>query len=152
MYKDKTMFEFRMNDSFNPLTVNEKNAVVEFLYKHLDEFGDSREDITRAIEYALKETASHGGFVLTLRDGYKIGGALVMNKTGMQGYIPENILVYAAIHKEHRDKGLGQRLIEKAIELSHGDIALHVAPQNPAKSLYEKIGFTNKYLEMRYKK
>jgi ribosomal protein S18 acetylase RimI-like enzyme len=30
-----------------------------------------------------------------------------------------------------------------------GNIALHVEPDNPAKILYEKLGFTNKYLEMR---
>ncbi len=33
-----------------------------------------------------------------------------------------------------------------------GDIALHVEPDNPARFLYEKYGFTNKYLEMRYKR
>ena len=30
-----------------------------------------------------------------------------------------------------------------------GGIALHVEPDNPAKFLYEKLGFTHKYLEMR---
>jgi ribosomal protein S18 acetylase RimI-like enzyme len=37
----------------------------------------------------------------------------------------------------------------KAISISEGNIALHVEPDNPAKILYEKLGFTNKYLEMR---
>ncbi len=38
----------------------------------------------------------------------------------------------------------------KAIEIADGNIALHVEPNNPARFLYEKIGFTSKYLEMRY--
>ena len=38
----------------------------------------------------------------------------------------------------------------QAIEMAEGNIALHVEPDNPAKFLYEKIGFVNKYLEMRY--
>jgi len=36
-----------------------------------------------------------------------------------------------------------------AIRMAHGAIALHVEPDNPAKKLYERLGFTNKYLEMR---
>ncbi|MEZ5050412.1 MAG: GNAT family N-acetyltransferase [Saprospiraceae bacterium] len=82
-------------------------------------------------------------------DEQEIVGATVVNKTGMDGYIPENILVYIAIHKDFRGKGIGKKLMSKAIEMSNGDIALHVEPNNPAKILYEKLGFKNKYLEMR---
>ena len=67
----------------------------------------------------------------------------------MEGYIPENILVYIAVNKDFRGKGLGKQLMEKAIGFATGSIALHVEPDNPAKKLYEKLGFTNKYLEMR---
>ena len=68
----------------------------------------------------------------------------------MKGYIPENILVYIATHKEYRGQGIGKQLMMAAIEQVYGDIALHVEPDNPAKKLYEKLGFTNKYLEMRF--
>jgi ribosomal protein S18 acetylase RimI-like enzyme len=70
----------------------------------------------------------------------------------MKGYIPENILVYIATHKELRGKGIGKRIMSKAMEITEGDIALHVEANNPAKFLYEKLGFRNKYLEMRYLK
>ena len=33
-----------------------------------------------------------------------------------------------------------------------GDVALHVEANNPAKHLYESLGFTNPYLEMRLKR
>jgi ribosomal protein S18 acetylase RimI-like enzyme len=42
--------------------------------------------------------------------------------------------------------------MEHIIEATEGDIALHVEPDNPARQLYEKYGFTNKYLEMRLSK
>jgi ribosomal protein S18 acetylase RimI-like enzyme len=42
--------------------------------------------------------------------------------------------------------------MKAAVEKADGDVALHVEPHNPARFLYEKIGFTNKYLEYRYKK
>jgi len=70
----------------------------------------------------------------------------------MKGYIPENILVYIAVHKELRGKGIGKELMNKAIQTAHGDIALHVEDDNPAKYLYESVGFKNPYLEMRYYK
>ena len=82
----------------------------------------------------------------------EIMGATIVNKTGMADYIPENILVYIAVHENARGKGFGKKLMNKVIELADGDIALHVEPNNPAKFLYEKLGFENKYLEMRLKK
>jgi len=130
----------------------EKEQVIDFLFKHLDQFGDARHDIQKAIEYALKEKTSHGGYVLYGREEDEIVGAVVVNRTGMSGYIPENILVYIAVNSAFRGKGFGKRLMNKAIEVAEGDIALHVEPDNPAKFLYEKLGFENKYLEMRLKK
>ena len=85
-------------------------------------------------------------------NGKDIIGTVVVNQTGMKGYIPENILVYIATHKAHRGEGVGKLLMEKTISLANGNIALHVEPENPAKFLYEKYGFTNKYLEMRLNK
>jgi ribosomal protein S18 acetylase RimI-like enzyme len=70
----------------------------------------------------------------------------------MTSYIPENILVYIATHTDQRGKGIGKTMIQKIISMTEGDIALHVDPNSPAKQLYERLGFTNKYLEMRLKK
>jgi ribosomal protein S18 acetylase RimI-like enzyme len=86
------------------------------------------------------------------RDKAKVVGAVVVNRTGMSGYIPENILVYIAIHADYRGQGMGKALMKRAIDRAEGGIALHVEPDNPAKILYEKLGFTNKYLEMRLTK
>jgi GNAT superfamily N-acetyltransferase len=136
---------------FDPASISEKEQVVDFLFKHLDQYGDAREDIHKAIQYALKETASHGGFVIAGELEGKTVGTVVINRTGMEGYIPENILVYIAVDGSQRGKGIGKTLMQKAIDLAQGDIALHVEPDNPARLLYEKLGFTNKYLEMRLK-
>jgi ribosomal protein S18 acetylase RimI-like enzyme len=67
----------------------------------------------------------------------------------MKDYIPENILVYIAVDNSQRGKGYGKNLMQKAIDYTSGSIALHVEPDNPAFHLYKKLGFTNKYLEMR---
>lgn len=131
----------------------EKKSVVDFLHNHLDAYGDAKKDIEKAIDYALGAGLQPGGFVLVAQDDNKeVLGAVVINKTGMSGYIPENILVYIAVHAKTRGKGLGKELMKKAIEQTDGDIALHVEKDNPARFLYEKMGFTNPYLEMRLKK
>ncbi|MEQ8336805.1 MAG: GNAT family N-acetyltransferase [Cyclobacteriaceae bacterium] len=121
----------------------------DFLFEHLDQYGDKKEDIMKAINYALNKGITPGGFVVVGSEGNQIAGVVVVNKTGMEGYIPENILVYIATHRDQRGKGLGKKLMQRAIDEAEGAIALHVEPDNPAKILYEKLGFTNKYLEMR---
>ncbi len=124
------------------------NRIVEFLNQHLDQFGDKPEHIRKAIEFALDP--SRGGFVVVCENDSQITGAVVINHTGMEGYIPSNILVYIAVHKNSRGKGLGKELMKFAMTKTVGGVALHVEPDNPARKLYEKLGFTNKYLEMRY--
>ncbi|MCB9033730.1 MAG: GNAT family N-acetyltransferase [Chitinophagales bacterium] len=145
------MLKTEIYNAVNRPTMMEKKKVVNFLFEHLDEYGDPKEDIKKAIEYATKERSSFGGFTMLLKENNTIKGAVVINQTGMDGYIPENILVYIAIHKDARGKGLGKILLKECFKHTKGDIALHVEPDNPAKFLYEKLGFTNKYLEMRLK-
>lgn len=142
-----TIQKFDKNQEF---AFGQQVEVNEFLYKSLQEYGDPKEDINAAMDYALGEENSPGGFVLVANDGDKIVGSVVVNRTGMKKYIPENILVYIATDAACRGKGIGKKLMETAIEQAEGSIALHVEPNNPAKGLYEKLGFTNKYLEMRY--
>jgi ribosomal protein S18 acetylase RimI-like enzyme len=130
----------------------EKNEIVEFLHEHLQEYGDPKEQILKAINYAIKESVSFGGVVLVMKEKREILGSVIINQTGMGGYIPENILVYIATHMDHRGEGIGKKLMEETLKHVQGDIALHVEHNNPAIKLYEKYGFTNPYLEMRLKR
>ena len=139
-------------DAFNRITPLEMEGVANFLFIHLEQYGDSKNAIHKALAYAAKERTGLGGFVFTIEESNEIIGAVVINKTGMDEYIPENILVYIAIHRDHRGKGLGKKLMQYAIDNCKGDIALHVEKFNPAKLLYEQLGFTNSYLEMRLKR
>lgn len=123
--------------------------ITDFLFTHLEEYGDSKKDINSALDYIFDKT---GGVVVVQFIEKEISGVVVINKTGMQGYIPENILVYIAVNNKFRGRGLGKELMQNAIKLCVGDIALHVEKDNPARFLYEKIGFTNPYLEMRLKR
>lgn len=141
--------DIKIHTSFRAPNKQEQEKLVNFLFDHLDKYGDPKEDINKALNFAFKHTPSFGGYVIALEDNNKLVGVVVVNKTGMKGYIPENILVYIAIHDEYRGQGLGKKLMQEAMQQANGDIALHVEPDNPARFLYEKLGFNSKYLEMR---
>ncbi len=130
----------------NPKFTNE--VVASFLYQHLEQYGDKKEDILKCLSYVY----NRGGFITVGHEGDDIKGIVVINDTHMDGYIPEHILVYIAVDSSTRGKGYGRKLMEKVLGTCKGNVALHVEPDNPAKHLYEKLGFTNKYLEMRYQK
>jgi GNAT superfamily N-acetyltransferase len=121
--------------------------IAQFLYTHLEEYGDKIEDILKCIDYVMHP--EKGGNIVVGLDDAKIVGVTILNNTNMKDFIPENILVYIAVDNSQRGKGFGKQLMQKAISIAEGNIALHVEPNNPAKILYEKLGFTNKYLEMR---
>lgn len=131
-----------------------KSEIVNFLFENLEQYGDPKNDIEKAIQYAMGANQKPGGILITANntENDKMVGAVIINKTGMDGYIPENILVYIATDKEMRGKGVGKKLMQTAIDASKGDMALHCEPDNPARFLYEKLGFSSKYLEMRLKK
>lgn len=139
-------------NSFDTVTTLEKKEVVDFLFEHLEEYGDKWEDIERAVDYSINPNPAFGGFVLYIKEDKVIKGAVVINKTRMKGYVPENLLVYIAVNRKYRGKGIGKVLMEETIHMAQGNISLHVEPDNPARFLYEKVGFKNPYLEMRYYK
>lgn len=141
--------DFKLYTPYDQLTSVQMEEVTDFLHEHLQEFRDTKADIKRALVYAMKDKPHNGGFVLVCSKRKKIMGVVVVNQTGMAGYIPENILVFIAVHKDARGQGIGKQLMKRAIKCCAGDIALHVEPDNPALFLYERFGFENKYLEMR---
>lgn len=145
------MYHTELFDAKKPVTPEQKTQIVDFLFDNLEKYGDPKPGIARAIDYATEVFPSFGGRVFALYHDDELRGACVVNRTGMGGYVPDNLLVYIATHKNHRGEGLGKRLMETVLEATSGDIALHVEPNNPAKKLYEKYGFENPYLEMRLK-
>ena len=141
--------EIRKPEDFGDLT---KEQFIDFLFEHLDQFGDPKADIEKSIDYAFSDAEGKGGFLLAAYHEGELAGALVMNNTGMSGYVPENILVYVAVDSKHRGKGFGGEIVKKSFDIAEGDIKLHVEYDNPAKRLYERVGMKTKYAEMRYEK
>ena len=139
----------RINGNADFVSIS-RNEFLGFLFNHLDQFGDPLEDIEKCLNYAFSDEKSGGGFALAAFEGKELVGAVIMNKTGMSGYIPDWILVYIAVDASKRGKGIGKLLIEEVYKNCDGGIKLHVEYDNPAKRLYERMGFENKYADMRY--
>ncbi len=142
--------EIYTEEELNKLMPREE--FVNFLYDHLDQFGDEKSAINKCIDFAFGKDGGLGGFLLAAYYEGEMVGALIMNKTGMSGYIPENILVYVAVNAKFRGKGFGGEICKKSFDLSEGDVKLHVEYENPAKRLYERLGMKSKYAEMRLQK
>ena len=90
-----------------------RNEIALFLKEHLQQYGDSYEDISLALDYVSDTSGSKGGYLLVAQHDDVVTGAVVVNKTGMSGYIPENILVYIATHvPDNREHSLPQLLTD----------------------------------------
>ena len=125
-------------------------SLARFLNAHLRPYEDTVEDIARGLRYALTQAPGQGGFVLLAHKEECLAGALVMLETGMSGYVPGHLLLFVAVDAAMRGRGIGAQLIRSAQAQCPGDIKLHVEYHNPARRLYERLGFSSKYAEMRW--
>lgn len=127
-----------------------RETLAKFFHETMEPWNDSLEDVNKALDYCFSESEGKGGFLtLTERDG-KLAGAVLMLSTGMEGYVPEDILLMVSVDPDQRGQGIGGKIIERALQECKGDVKLHVEYENPAKRLYERVGFTSKYAEMRW--
>lgn len=127
-----------------------RRGLARFLHESMKPYEDDLSDIEKALTHVFENDATPGGFIVLATDGDELLGATVIHYTPWGGYVPENLLLFIAVRPEHRGQGLGRALIEEALANCDGDMKLHVEHDNPAKRLYERVGFTSKYAEMRY--
>ena len=145
------MIQIEKKNSDSPVNQEQVEQYANFLFRHLEQYGDAKEDILKALDYALGKNNKPGGVILIAKEGDQIVGMTVVLNTLMEGFIPEHILVYIATDQAQRGKGIGGQLIDFLKTTLTGSIALHVDFNNPAQHLYERKGFEKKYIEMRLK-
>lgn len=125
------------------------DEVVQFFHHKMRPYHDTAEDVRRGLEYAFSDAEGKGGFVIVAMDGENLVGGITILHTGMGGYVPENLLLFVAVDPDCRNQGIGQRLMRAALARTSGAMKLHVEYDNPARRLYERVGFSSKYVEMR---
>lgn len=139
----------RVYNATNRPTEIEKHNIIDFIYHHLEGGNPRKEHIRKAIEYAIKEQQSFGGFIIIQKMDGELAGVTVINKTGMEGYMAENILVYLAVSKQHRGSGVAQSLLNQILNHAKGDIGLQINHNNRLIKVFEKIGFKKSKTELR---
>ena len=120
-----------------------------FLHESLKPYEDPLTDITCGIRQAISNDGASGGFIALALDDDSPIGALVLLDTHMKGFVPPNLVLYVAVSPTKRGMGVGTALLLQSIERCDGAVKLHVENDNPAKSLYERLGFIDRYAEMR---
>ncbi len=121
-----------------------KKQLIDYVDNYLDRYSDSKTETKEAIEQAVNK-----GYILTASSGSVIDGVVVIVHMGFDKFIPTYHLAYIGINPNSKGRGIGSELIKEAINLTNGNISLHVDLDNKnAKKLYKKMGFKHIYDRM----
>ena len=124
------------------------SLLISLLEKWLTRFSDPYEEIEEALENAFEK-----GFVIGAFQGAQIIGLCVLSKMELDTFFPMYHLSYIAADENFSGRGIATYLFDKAIELSKGNLSLHVEPENKrAIRLYKKMGMDIQYYRMKFKK
>lgn len=141
----------QMYNAFSGVNPLENVALLNFFRTHTPD--TEYRAIQEALDYALKNKPSFGGFVLTYTISNRIVAGIVVNKTGMEGFKSENLMVLAALHEDFKlQTVLLEELINKAVDYTDGDIAFYAKPNHPALMMAKRIGFKEQYVELKFQK
>lgn len=134
-------------EEIKPSEAFTKEQLVTFTQGWLAKYSDSTMETADAISNATEK----GFILLASRNGVHEGICIVVS-TGFKDFIPSYHLAYIGTDKASGGRGVGTELIKRAIDLTNGNLSLHVDLDNKgAKKLYEKMGFKHCYNRMLYK-
>lgn len=140
-------------DPFTKITPFEKRAIARFLTNNAEPgVVINQQKLSGALDAAVKEIPSFGGFILTMSDEDDIIALVVVNHTGMEQFGPGHIISFFATHKAHRNVGIGRKLLLNALKKLKGNVALHLSVNAPDRELFEELGFCEAHIEMQLQK
>lgn len=123
-----------------------KDTISHWIKEWLQEYSDPIEETEDAVQSAV----STGYILAALRDGTPQGICVVVN-LGFKNFIPTYHLAYICTKEGNKGRGIATKLINEMIELTEGNLSLHVDLDNRrAKKLYNKLGFKTSYYRMIY--
>ncbi len=143
------MVKVKIFSEVKKYTPEEQGSIVRFLLDNLDGYEDEADNIVKALDFAASEGISFGGFTIVASLEDKIIGVLVLNRTGMKSYMPENKLVYIAVHREHRRLGLGKYLLIRAQNITDGVMSVNIKKSDSTRVFFKKVGFSSEVIELR---
>mgnify|MGYP001155434785 CR=1 FL=1 len=142
---------FKTYDAFSRLSLLQINKLTKFIHQYQLQNDFTEQGIRRSIEYAAKERPGFGGLIVTAEEGDEVIGAAVLNKTGFEGYLPENLVVSIAVHQNYKDDGVYRKIVDYVVNYCCGDIGVQLKETNPLVRFFKNQGFTNNYIQMNLK-
>ncbi len=120
--------------------------IVSLVDDWLMEFSDPADEIHNALDNAYEK-----GFVIVAYHNKQIAGIAIIVNFGFDKFATKYHLAYIATRKNTKGRGIATEILQKAIQLTEGNLSLHVENYNKrAIKLYEKMGFENCYSRMIY--
>jgi len=124
-----------------------KDDFINMIGSWLSPYNDSIGETLDAIEKAMKE----GFLLIAKRNGEEQGICIIVNM-GFERFIPTFHLAYIGVKAGNQGRGVASEMIKRAIELTDGNLSLHVDLDNKrAKKLYTNMGFKHVYDRMIFK-
>lgn len=112
----------------------------------LIEFSDPLDEIEEAVDNAFTRGYVIGAFYQGM-----LAGIAIVSRTRFETFFPKYHLSYIATKKNIKGRGIATELLQEVIELTKGNLSLHVETDNErAIKLYEKMGLRKKYYRMMY--
>jgi threonine synthase len=119
-------------------------VIINTVNKWLNEFTDPLCEIQEA--YA---NAEEKGYVIAAFNNNEICGLGIIVRMEFNHFLTKYHLGYIATSDSVEGSGIATMIINEAVELTEGDISLHVEHNNVgAIKLYEKMGFNDHYARM----
>ncbi|MCF8275557.1 MAG: GNAT family N-acetyltransferase [Flavobacteriales bacterium] len=146
------MIEYQLLNTTDFVTTLEKEAIINFLMTNLDDYLDSRENVSRAIEYALSKFPHQGGFVIIASIETEIVGVSVVNRTNFEGYFAENILAFLATAEKERRKGIATELLNRSKLYAKGNILVRLTAGKTTHDIFGRAGFLPDAQEFLFKR
>ena len=120
------------------------SVIISTVNKWLNEFTDPICEIEEAYANAVEK-----GFVIAAFNNNEICGIGIVVDFGFKNFASKYHLAYIATSDKIEGSGIATMILNEAVELTDGNISLHVERTNiGAIKLYEKMGFKDYYSRM----
>lgn len=143
---------FKTYDAFSRLSINQINKLSKFIYRNQPQNDMSETGIRKAIQYAAKERPGFGGLVFTVEaEDQNVVAAAVLNKTGFEGYLAENMLVALAVDKERGEGDVYKKVLDYITDYCSGEISIQLKESHPLMDVFQDKGFEKKLHTIKFK-
>ncbi len=135
------------HNAFTGLNTREKTALVRFI--KANQRGTDELSIREAIDFAVKNRPSFGGFILTAYRDNETVATLVAHCTGMESCNTAHRLIYAVSRRNDPSAEEAMTLLmQRAVKQTRGQLSLRVEQSSDTLSFFQKLGFKPRYIEL----